>query len=606
MDAYISKTTLHQAIEYFRGKTYSKPEQIGLYFYFKAVGLNHHTFTVYDKWGVVDESHKRDYTRKLYDLAGVFDAKSESGLKRTALFPFSIQPVYKAASFYNGATPFSRLGSRIYDTLDNALVSTLIMRNSTVSNQLRFRDDSVQKLLQDYLKGSKIPVEWFSAWYYRFWKISLPNEANSQDFHDICILSLLLDLGISVAEYDTLFHYAPGRREIGYEAHMISGDDLRSELHINQDVAPEISSDMANDYMPTQKSLTSERCAELLRLRGSELTDERIREILSKEDEKIMSQLQDEQPLTAPIPEDTPVLCIPHSPRANALHPLNQIIYGAPGTGKTYSSIEYAMAIVENREVDLSQRTREQRQELMAKYSETVRSGQVVFTTFHQSYGYEEFVQGIRPDAKAGAISFKKVDGVFKTIADTAMRTPDKNYVIIIDEINRGNISKIFGELITLIEDDKRYGELNQLSVTLPLGERFAVPNNLYVIGTMNSADKSISLIDTALRRRFVFVEMAPNESLIGDATLKAVLLALNGYIKKELRSTDLLIGHAYFIGKTATDLGAIMNNNIIPLLYEYFYDDEAKVRKALDCLTDTDYVIDGDYRGRIRIKKKD
>ena len=298
-------------------------------------------------------------------------------------------------------------------------------------------------------------------------------------------------------------------------------------------------------------------------------------------------------------------VCIERSPRDNPLHPLNQIIYGAPGTGKTYSSIEYAMAIVENREVDLSQRTREQRQELMAKYSDAVTSGQVVFTTFHQSYGYEEFVQGIRPDAKAGAISFKKVDGLFKTIADTAMRTPDKNYVIIIDEINRGNISKIFGELITLIEDDKRYGELNQLSVTLPLGERFAVPNNLYVIGTMNSADKSISLIDTALRRRFVFVEMAPNESLIGDATLKAVLLALNGYIKIELRSTDLLIGHAYFIGKTATDLEAIMNNNIIPLLYEYFYDDEAKVRKALDCLTDTDYVIDGDYRGRIRIKKK-
>lgn len=303
---------------------------------------------------------------------------------------------------------------------------------------------------------------------------------------------------------------------------------------------------------------------------------------------------------------DVETVCIERSPRENPLHPLNQIIYGAPGTGKTYSSIEYAMAIVENREVDLSQRTREQRQELMAKYSEAVTSGQVVFTTFHQSYGYEEFVQGIRPDAKAGAISFKKVDGVFKTIADTAMRTPDKNYVIIIDEINRGNISKIFGELITLIEDDKRYGELNQLSVTLPLGERFAVPNNLYVIGTMNSADKSISLIDTALRRRFVFVEMAPNEALIEDEILRGVLIALNTYIKKELRSTDLLVGHAYFIGKTANDLGGIMNNNIIPLLYEYFYDDEAKVKKALDCLSGTDFVIDVTYRGRIRIAKKE
>ncbi|HRV73276.1 MAG TPA: AAA family ATPase [Eubacteriales bacterium] len=318
---------------------------------------------------------------------------------------------------------------------------------------------------------------------------------------------------------------------------------------------------------------------------------------------KYYYELSDEEAMEVGKEEQVRVA---RSPRDNPLHPLNQIIYGAPGTGKTYSSIEYAMAIVENRPVDMTQRTKEQRQELMQKYSETVTAGQVVFTTFHQSYGYEEFVQGIRPDTKAGAISFKKADGVFKTIADAAMRDPEKNYVIIIDEINRGNISKIFGELITLIEDDKRYGELNQLSVSLPLGERFSVPNNLYVIGTMNSADKSISLIDTALRRRFVFVEMAPDESLIGDPILQSVLLSLNTYIKKELRSTDLLIGHAYFIGKSASDLGAIMNNNIIPLLYEYFYDDEAKVKKSLDCLSDTHFALDGDYRGRIRIKKKD
>lgn len=304
------------------------------------------------------------------------------------------------------------------------------------------------------------------------------------------------------------------------------------------------------------------------------------------------------------MPEDNAVK--EPTPRINPLHPLNQIIYGAPGTGKTYSSIEYAMAIIENRPISNAAQTREQRQELMNRYASCVAAGRVVFTTFHQSYGYEEFVQGIRPDAKAGGISFKKVDGVFKTIADKARNDTDNSYVIIIDEINRGNISKIFGELITLIEDDKRWGELNQLSVTLPMGEAFSVPNNLYVIGTMNSADKSISLIDTALRRRFVFVEMAPNEALIEDEILRGVLIALNAYIKKELRSTDLLVGHAYFIGKTANDLGGIMNNNIIPLLYEYFYDDEAKVKKALDCLSGTDFVIDATYRGRIRIAKKE
>lgn len=264
---------------------------------------------------------------------------------------------------------------------------------------------------------------------------------------------------------------------------------------------------------------------------------------------------------------------------------MNRILYGAPGTGKTYSTAEYAVAICEKREVRDVQLSSEERESLMGKYEELVSAGRIMFTTFHQSYGYEDFIQGLRPDTKSETMKFRPVDGVFKKIADKAMVDEENNYVIIIDEINRGNISKIFGELITLIEDDKRWGEANQICVTLPSGQVFAVPNNLYIIGTMNSADKSISLIDTALRRRFYFIEKAPNYSVIADAKLKAVLMKLNQYIKAELRSTDLLIGHAFFIGKTESDLANIMNGQIIPLLYEYFYDDEARVKKVLDCL---------------------
>ena len=294
------------------------------------------------------------------------------------------------------------------------------------------------------------------------------------------------------------------------------------------------------------------------------------------------------------------------SPRKNKTHPLNSILYGAPGTGKTYITAEYALAILENREVDEASKTSEQRKVVMEQYRNYVDAERVVFTTFHQSYGYEDFIQGLRPVSKNGGTDFVPVDGVFKRIADNAKYHPENNYVIIIDEINRANISKVFGELITLIEDDKRWGEVNALQVTLPSGQPFKIPNNLYIVGTMNSADKSISLIDTALRRRFEFIEVTPNASLIADPVLQSTLEKLNASLAKELDSTDLLVGHAYFIGKTEADLCDIFNRSIIPLLYEYFYDNSTKVKAQIkNALPNDQYEITGGAIGRIKISKK-
>ena len=292
--------------------------------------------------------------------------------------------------------------------------------------------------------------------------------------------------------------------------------------------------------------------------------------------------------------------------RKDPICPLNQILYGPPGTGKTYATVEYALAIIQNRQVDHSIQTEEQREQKMRQYHERVQAGQIVFTTFHQSYGYDEFVQGIRPDIHRETIQFQKKDGVFKVISDRALEHPEQKYVLIIDEINRGNISKIFGELITLIEEDKRLGELNELTITLPSGDRFAVPNNLYIIGTMNSADQSISIMDTALRRRFQFIEMLPQAEKIQNKTLRHVFQTLNQYLKKQLRISDLLIGHSFFMNRTEDDLGAIFNQMIIPLLYEYFYREEDKIREALQCLKQTNFSIDENYTGRIHIKRNE
>jgi hypothetical protein len=295
------------------------------------------------------------------------------------------------------------------------------------------------------------------------------------------------------------------------------------------------------------------------------------------------------------------------NPRTHKIHPLNCIVYGAPGTGKTFSMIEYALAIIENKKLDDFLRDNKDRIVNIGRFKELVRDGQVVFTTFHQNYGYEEFIQGLRPDPENNAFSFRIIDGVFKIIADKALNDKeDKNYVIIIDEINRANISKVFGELITLIEDDKRWGEINEMSATLQSGDVFAVPNNLYIVGTMNSADKSISLIDAALRRRFDFFELKPNSMLVTNPVLKLIFEAINRKLVEELDSTDLLIGHSYFMNKNEKELCDILNSNIIPLLYEYFYDNRKKVANLIDFAINeagAQIEIDDDKIGRLRVK---
>lgn len=358
--------------------------------------------------------------------------------------------------------------------------------------------------------------------------------------------------------------------------------------------------------------------------------------------------------------------------------PLNQILYGPPGTGKTYNTVlEAAKIITRNKHITYD--------EALDKFNENL-SNQIEFITFHQNYSYEDFIQGIRPDTENGnTLTFEKKDGVFKRIADRALKNlvasenPEsakkefdvvfqeliqplndgdvaeveikmkkssffittigeksiefrknigdsehtlsintlrkmydkgindtilgglqpyynpilelllekgkslatkierKNYVIIIDEINRANISRVFGELITLIEDDKRYGRKIPMRVTLPSGDPFIVPSNLYIIGTMNTADKSIALLDIALRRRFEFVPKYPDPTVAG--VHDSEILALLNKAVQSRKGYDFTIGHAYFMGNDYT-LENTINKKVIPLLLEYFMNNEDEVIK--------------------------
>jgi 5-methylcytosine-specific restriction enzyme B len=395
---------------------------------------------------------------------------------------------------------------------------------------------------------------------------------------------------------------------------------------------------------------------------------------------------------------------------------LNQILFGPPGTGKTFNTINKALEIIDNK---FFQANKDDRKALKDKFEEYKKAGQIEFVTFHQSYGYEEFVEGIKaiPVGKEGnedgnEMIYDVLDGIFKKLSNEAFnnstivkqtfneskkrfnlnatminiqaemikdnensfrvlkgskirkaesnsfpnkklknevlskvkkieydefyileedyifqsmsasssvilgrasngysdwkeifsnqenivknensKVQTKNYILIIDEINRGNISKIFGELITLIESSKRIGADEEIKVKLPYSnDDFGVPQNLYILGTMNTADRSIALMDTALRRRFEFIEMLPDLEVLNNLevdgiNIKLMLEKINQRVEY-LYDRDHTIGHAYFMSlkdnSTLQELENIFKNKIIPLLQEYFYDDWEKILMIL------------------------
>ncbi len=215
--------------------------------------------------------------------------------------------------------------------------------------------------------------------------------------------------------------------------------------------------------------------------------------------------------------------------------------------------------------------------------------------TFHPSYTYEDFVEGFRPaQTGSGTLELVLTDGIFKRVCEAAAADPKHRYVVLIDEINRGNIPKIFGELITLIEQDKR-----GLTVRLPQsGQEFAVPSNVHLIGTMNTADRSIHLLDTALRRRFSFIELLPDSDLLEGATagvlaLDVFLDSLNEKIRARV-GREKQVGHAMFLKngvpiESPEAFAEIFRFELLPLLQEYFYEDYKDLAGLLGAVIDAD-----------------
>lgn len=270
--------------------------------------------------------------------------------------------------------------------------------------------------------------------------------------------------------------------------------------------------------------------------------------------------------------------------------PVNLILYGPPGTGKTYwLQQQFAKYTDQPADVDEAKKGRKSSGDAVKRYR---------FVTFHPSFGYEDFVRGIRPvvAAAGGSAQFDVVDGVLKQVCDEARANPGRPYALFIDEINRANIAKVFGELITLLEPDKRVsvdengrvrsGMTVQLPGDGPEDAPFGVPANLDVYGTMNTADRSIALLDVALRRRFEFKELEPDYALLDQTVdnvhLGRLLERINDRLEY-LLDRDHRIGHAYFMSVTSLeDLRRVFSVQVIPLLQEFFFDDLSRVSAVI------------------------
>lgn len=270
----------------------------------------------------------------------------------------------------------------------------------------------------------------------------------------------------------------------------------------------------------------------------------------------------------------------------------NLILQGAPGTGKTYTTASIALKVLDIKNVDWGKH-----ESVMKEYDKLIDAGRIAFTTFHQSMDYEDFVEGYKPVDGGSEMKFELKPGVFLTICEKAKDLP---CALIIDEINRGNISKIFGELITLLEADKRDGGNHRIQVNLTYSQKpFSVPANLYIIGTMNTTDRSVGGIDYALRRRFAFYTLKSDRSVVegrySDTGLKSKATTLFDKVEEFLKNNpadmkidDLMPGHSYFMADNLDDLANKAEYELIPLIEEYAKDgiievSDEKLNKAFE-----------------------
>lgn len=531
---YVDEQSVHSCVEYFRGLKIDSPEQLGMFFFFKSIGFDEKIYHAFPKVSGISNEDRKDYLKNMYKLSALYDYDFENGDKKCCLFPFSISEEIGKSQHFNPGTPFKGLLSRMRDTVDNTLVddSKFLRKDDTNPDNFKFPRDYIQILMNNFLRGERISLVKFATWYFRFRGIECPSEWAQKPTDDVYCAYTRVCTKTLIDELK------------------LTEEELSTVFYLDESELIHFS----------ETRITGDKLRSFMKFHKDYVPD--VTKI-SKGGNDYMSDINDIEI------EKTEELAQPtgNNITAESLYDLltatkQVILYGAPGTSKSHIT-----------------------NEIKDKFKESA------LIQFHASLTYEQFIGGISVDDKG---NFVNRPGVFLEFCEKA-RIDEQNgdkYLFIIDEINRGNVSKVFGETILTLDREYTADLVRPVECDGKTVTKFSIPSNVYIIATMNSADRSIAQIDYAIRRRFAFIKFYPNYELISsisdctgmtEVKPNVLLKSINKAIFNVLKDENMLLGHAYFIPKwaigadkkikwTPETLKMLFNYYIIPIIEEYTY----------------------------------
>jgi 5-methylcytosine-specific restriction enzyme B len=531
---YVSNNGLKKCVEYFRNTTISSPEQLGMFFFFKSIGFSENEYKAFPKVSGISDEQRQDYLKKLYNLSAVFDKDAESGEKRCCLFPFSITSEIGSKQQFNPGTVFKGLLSRMRDTVDNTLVddTKFLRKDDTNPDFFKFPRDYIQILQNNFLNNQRISLVYFSAWYFRL---------RGVECNDSWLENPNVDLYKAFTRVCT--------KTLVEELKLTDSELNELFYHDEDEIIPYSSNKISGTDLRGHLQFAKDSIPEIKELpRGG------IDYMSDTKDIEIQKTEELSQPTGNNITVDS---------LKSLLNASKQVIlYGAPGTSKSH---------------------------ITNKIKDDFEDSAMI--QFHASLTYEQFIGGISVDSDG---KFVSKPGIFLDFCERARREEEngKKYLFIIDEINRGNVSKIFGETILTLDREYTADLVSPIIWEGNSVKKFSIPSNVYIIATMNSADRSIAQIDYAIRRRFAFVKFYPNYELVesisdctelSDIKPNVLFKSINKALLNVLKDENMLLGHAYFIPKWAIQddkkihwtpevLKVLINYYVLPIIEEYTY----------------------------------